>query len=199
LCDGANGIIEETPKAQDKAFEKVYNVIVGNNRTAILAACQYLKTHGLPTILLTATIEGEAKSIGTALSAIANEILVSNNPLPKPVAIVLGGETTVKVTGNGLGGRNQELALSAALKLKKTDDSVVVIASVGTDGVDGPTDAAGAIIDANTCKRAKELGLDPEKFLADNDAYHFFSKLEDLVFTGQTGTNVNDISLIIVL
>jgi glycerate 2-kinase len=199
LIDGANGIIEETPKTQDKAFEKVYNVIVGNNRTASLAACQYLKTHGLPTILLTATIEGEAKSIGTALSAIANEILVSSNPLPKPVAIVLGGETTVKVTGNGLGGRNQELALSAALKLKKTDDSVVVIASVGTDGVDGPTDAAGAIIDANTCKRAKELGLDPEKFLADNDAYHFFSKLEDLVFTGQTGTNVNDISLIIVL
>jgi glycerate 2-kinase len=199
LCEGISGVIEETPKAQDKAFEKVHNVIVGNNRTASLAASHYLKMNGLHTILLTATMEGEAKSIGMVLSAIANEILISNNPMPKPVAVVAGGETTVKVTGKGLGGRNQEIALAVALKLKNTDESGVVIASVGTDGVDGPTDAAGAIVDTKTFVRAEELGLDPEEFLADNDSYHFFSKLKDLIFTGQTGTNVNDISLIIVL
>jgi glycerate 2-kinase len=199
LCDGINGVIEETPKAQDKAFEKVHNIIIGNNRTASLAASKYLKTHGLHTILLTAAMEGKAKSIGTDLSTIANEILISNNPIPRPAAIVAGGETTVKVAGNGLGGRNQELALAAALKLKNTDKTGVVIASVGTDGIDGPTDAAGAIVDAKTLGRAEELGLEPEKFLADNDSYHFFSKLKDLIFTGQTGTNVNDISLIIVL
>jgi glycerate 2-kinase len=199
LCDGEKGGIEETPKAEDKAFEKVYNVIVGNNRTASFAACQYIRSQGLNTVLLTSMLEGEAKCIGTVLSSIANEILISDNPMSKPVAIVAGGETTVKVVGNGLGGRNQELALSAALKLKNNGDSAIVVASVGTDGVDGPTDAAGAIVDGNTCVRAAKLGLKPERFLAENDSYTFFSKLEDLIFTGQTGTNVNDISLILIL
>ncbi len=199
LCDGEEGMIDETPKAQDKAFQQVYNIIVGNNRTATLAMCQYLKSQGLNTALLTSTLEGEAKCIGPVLSSVANEILVSGNPASKPAAIIAGGETTVKVTGKGLGGRNQELALSAALRLKKSDVSAVVVACVNTDGVDGPTDAAGAIIDQYTCLRAEKLGLKPERFLADNNSYNFFSKLADLVFTGQTGTNVNDISLIIVL
>jgi glycerate 2-kinase len=199
LFDGEKGVLEETPKAQDKAFEKVTNVVVGNNRTASLAICQYLRIQGLNTILLTSTLEGEARYVGTVLSSIANEVLISGNPMPKPVAVVAGGETTVKVTGNGLGGRNQELVLSAALKLKDTDDSAVVIVSVGTDGVDGPTDAAGAVVDGATCRRAAKLGLNPARFLAENDSYNFFSKLGDLIFTGSTGTNVNDISLIIVL
>jgi glycerate 2-kinase len=199
LSDGEQGVIEETPKAKDKAFSKVYNVIVGNNRTASLALCENLKSGGLNTILLTATLEGEARCAGAKLASIANEILSSQNPASKPVAIVAGGETTVKVTGDGLGGRNQELVLSAALELKKNADSAVVVASVGTDGVDGPTDAAGAIVDQYTCARAAESGLEPELFLANNDSYNFFAKLGDLVFTGQTGTNVNDMSLIIVL
>lgn len=199
LFDGEKGVLEETPKAQDKAFEKVTNVVVGNNRTASLAICQYLRTQGLNTILLTSTLEGEARCVGTVLSSIANEVLISGNPMPKPVAVVAGGETTVKVTGNGLGGRNQELVLSAALKLKDTDDSAVVIVSVGTDGADGPTDAAGAVVDGATCRRAAKLGLNPARFLAENGSYNFFSKLGDLIFTGSTGTNVNDISLIIVL
>ncbi|MCW4002883.1 MAG: glycerate kinase [Candidatus Bathyarchaeota archaeon] len=199
LSDGAQGAIAETPKIGDKAFDKVCNVVVGNNRTASLALCKHLRSEGLNTILLTATLEGEAKCIGTALASVANEILISQNPASKPVALVAGGETTVTVTGDGLGGRNQELALSAALKLKNVAASAVVVTSVCTDGIDGPTDAAGAIVDQYTCARAVKTGLEPELFLANNDSYNFFSKLGDLVFTGQTGTNVNDISLIIVL
>jgi glycerate-2-kinase len=198
ICDGKKGLIEETPKANDIAFTKVHNVVLGSNRTASLAACSYLKSMGLNTLLLTSTMEGEAKTAGVLLSSIANEIFASGNPLAAPVAVIAGGETTVKVTGKGLGGRNQELALSAAIKLTSVHSGVVV-ASVGTDGVDGPTDAAGAIVDASTVKRAGGFGLNPHKFLSDNNSYSFFQPLGDLVFTGQTGTNVNDISLIIVL
>jgi len=199
LEDGERGLIQETPKPKDSAFEKVHNVVVGNNRTATLAAYQSLKSYGLNTVLLTATVEGEAKCIGGILASIANEIEVSGNPLRKPAAVVIGGETTVRVVGKGLGGRNQEVALAAALHLKNNLDCAVVVASIGTDGVDGPTDAAGALVDCKTYSRATELGLIPESFLAENDSYNFFSKLEDLIFTGQTGTNVNDISLIVAL
>jgi glycerate 2-kinase len=199
IDEGERGVIEETPKAQNEVFKKVYNVIIGNNRSASLAICQYLGSKGFKTLLLTSTLEGEARCIGKALSSIANEIIVSGNPSSKPVAIIAGGETTVKVTGTGLGGRNQEFALSAALKLENNDDCAVVVACVGTDGVDGPTDAAGAVVDGFTCIRAKRLGLNAEHFLAENNSYNFFSNLGDLVFTGQTGTNVNDICIMIIL
>jgi glycerate-2-kinase len=197
LSDGEKGLIAETPKTGDAAFEKVYNVIMGNNRSASLAACKYLKSEGLNTLLLTATLEGEARYVGTVLASVALEILASGNPVPKPAGIIAGGETTVTVNGKGLGGRNQELALSAALKLKGVD--AVVIASLSTDGVDGPTDAAGAIVDGKTLALAAKLGLNPEEYLAENDSYHFFSKLGGLIVTGPTGTNVNDISVIIIL
>jgi glycerate 2-kinase len=197
LSDGEKGLIAETPKAGDAAFEKVYNVIIGNNRSASLAACKYLKSVGLNTLLLTSTLEGEARYGGTMLASVAREILASSNPVPKPAGIIAGGETTVTVTGKGLGGRNQELALSAVLMLKNAD--AVVMASMSTDGVDGPTDAAGAIVDGNTFERAAKLQLNPKDYLAENDSYRFFSKLGDLIFTGPTGTNVNDISLIIIL
>ena len=197
LSDGEKGLIAETPKAGDAAFEKVYNVIIGNNRSASLAACKYLKSEGLNTLLLTSTLEGEARYGGTMLALIARGILASSNPVPKPAGIIAGGETTVTVAGKGLGGRNQELALSAVLMLKNAD--AVVMASMSTDGVDGPTDAAGAIVDGNTFERAAKLELNPEEYLAENDSYSFFSKLGDLIFTGPTETNVNDISLIIIL
>ena len=113
------------------------------------------------------------------------------------MGVVAGGETTVTVTGKGLGGRNQELVLSAALNLKESEECV--IASFSTDGMDGPTDAAGAIVDGYTLRRARQLGLDPEKYIADNDSYSFFSKLGDLIYTEATGTNVNDISVIVAL
>ncbi len=199
ISDGEQGHIAETPKLNDEAFRKVYTFVVGNNRTASSAAHQYLKTHGINSILLSCTLEGEAKCIGTQLASIANEIQTSGNPVSKPAAVLIGGETTVEVTGKGIGGRNQELVLSAALKLHRKGDCAVVVASLDTDGVDGPTDAAGAITDESTLKHAAALDIEGKYYLADNDAYHFFRHLGDLIFTGQTGTNVNDISLIIVL
>ena len=197
LAKGEKGTIPETPKADDAAFKKVFNVVVGNNRSASLAACDYLKSQQLHTILLTATMEGEAKHVGTMIASITREISASGNPVPKPAGIVAGGETTVIVTGKGLGGRNQEIPLASALKLRELDGSVV--ASLSTDGVDGPTDAAGAIVDGKTIAKAMKMGLKAEEFLATNDSYSFFSKLGDLILTGPTGTNVNDISVIVVL
>jgi glycerate 2-kinase len=195
LSEGARGLLPETPKAGDIVFENVHNVIIGNNRTASLAAVDCLHSKGLNTLLLAGMLEGEAMEVGKALAKFANGVLVCNTPIPKPLGVVAGGETTVTVTGKGLGGRNQELVLSAALNLKVTEECV--IASFSTDGVDGPTDAAGAIMDGYTLRRAKKLGLDPKKYLAANDSYHFFSKLGDLIRMEATGTNVNDISLIV--
>jgi glycerate-2-kinase len=197
LSDGEKGIIPETPKADDDAFKKVFNVVVGNNRLASLTAREYLKSEGLNTLLLTATLEGEARHVGVMLASIAREVSASGNPVPKPVGIIAGGETTVTVTGKGLGGRNQEIALATVRNLKGMNG--VVVASLSTDGVDGPTDSAGAIVDGKTLDRAAKMGLTPEEYLAENDSYHFFSKLGDLIFTGPTGTNVNDVSVIIVL
>lgn len=197
LSDGEKGLIPETPKADDETFKKVFNIIVGNNRFASQAAFEYLKSEGLNTLLLTATLEGEARYVGVMLASIAHEILSSKNPITKPAGIIAGGETTVTVAGKGLGGRNQEIALAATQKLDKLDG--VVVASMSTDGIDGPTDAAGAIADGKTMARAAKLHLAPQKYLAENDSYHFFSKLGDLIFTGSTGTNVNDISVIVVL
>ncbi|MGQ9506271.1 MAG: glycerate kinase type-2 family protein [Candidatus Bathycorpusculaceae bacterium] len=197
LLDGERGRVPETPKAKDEAFKKVFNVVIGNNRLASQTAQNRLKKEGLNTLLLTATLEGEARYVGTMLASIAREVSASGNPIPKPAGIIAGGETTVTITGKGKGGRNQEIALAAAIKMKGVDGAV--LASVSTDGIDGPTDAAGAIVDGKTLIRAAEKGLTPEEYLAENDSYNFFSKLEDLIFTGPTGTNVNDISMIIVL
>jgi glycerate 2-kinase len=196
LLDGEMGLIPETPKPSDEAFKKVTNVIIGNNRTASLAACEHLRSAGMKTLLLTSTLEGEARWIGIALASIGLEISSSGHPIGKPAGLVAGGETTVTVTGRGLGGRNQELALASALKLSGSDG--VVIASASTDGIDGPTDAAGAVVDGRTLTRAKRAGLNPEKHLAENDSHNFFRGLHDLIVTGPTGTNVNDISVIVV-
>ena len=195
LLEGANGLRQETPKPGDLVFENVYNVVIGNNRTSCLAAVDCLRSKGLDTLLLTDMLNGEAKEAGKALAKFASGVFVQNAPISKPLGAVAGGETTVTVTGKGLGGRNQELALSAALNLKDSEECV--IASFSTDGVDGPTDAAGAIVDGYTLKRAKKLGLDPEKYLENNDSYNFFLKLGDLIHTGATGTNVNDVAVIV--
>lgn len=197
LLDGEKGLIQETPKAGDEAFRKVFNVIVGNNRLASLAACETMKSEGLNTVLLTSLLEGEARHAGIMLASVAREILMSGNPVPRPAGIVAGGETTVTVVGDGLGGRNQEIALAASLKIHGLGG--MVVASFSTDGVDGPTDAAGALADGKTLTKAEKIGLNAEEYLARNDSYSFFSKLGDLVFTGPTGTNVNDVSVIVVL
>ena len=197
LSSGEKGLISETPKANDKAFKKVYSVIIGNNRFASLAVREQLRSAELNTLLLTSTMEGEARHVGVVLTSIAREVALSGNPVPKPAGIIAGGETTVTVTGKGSGGRNQEISFAAALKMGGLDG--VVVASLSTDGVDGPTDAAGAIVDGKTMSRAEEMDLNPEEFFAENDSYNFFSKLGDLIFTGPTGTNVNDVSVIVVL
>lgn len=197
LSEGERGKIPETPKANDEAFKKVFNVVIGNNRLVSQTAQHCLKSEGLNTLLLTSTLEGEARHVGTVLASIAHEVSASGNPIPKPAAIIAGGETTVTITGKGKGGRNQEIALAAALKINGIEGAV--LASLSTDGIDGPTDAAGAIVDGKTLKRAAKKELIPEEFLSENDSYNFFSKLEDLIFTGPTGTNVNDISIVIVL
>jgi glycerate-2-kinase len=197
LSDGEKGLIEETPKKDSSIFEKVFNIVIGNNRLACQAAADTIKKFGLNTIFLTSFLEGEAREVGTALTALVKEVLTSGNPMPAPVGIIVGGETTVTVTGKGKGGRNQEISLAAALKIDGLDR--VVIASVSTDGVDGPTDAAGALIDGKTLQHSKELGLDAKNYLKNNDSYSFFSHVGGLVYTGPTGTNVNDVTIMVVL
>ncbi len=125
------------------------------------------------------------------------DIQQNDTPLSPPAAVIAGGETTVKVVGNGRGGRNQEFVLSAAMSMPQGDDGVV-IASMGTDGIDGVSDAAGAIADGFTIKRALEAGLNPDEYLQDNDSNTFFGKLDDTLITGRTGTNVNDIVVMLV-
>jgi len=197
LVKGENGLIPETPKAGDKAFDKVHNIVIGNTLTASLAAYTSVQKAGLHVLLLSSRLEGQARDVGTMFASIAKEVVASGNPFPKPACIVAGGETTVTVVGKGRGGRNQEIALGAALKIGDMDG--VVVASISTDGIDGPTDAAGAIADGKTFLRAHDMGLNPKNFLAENDSYNFFSKLGDLIFTGPTGTNVCDISVVVVL
>ena len=197
LSEGAEGKLEETPKPEEIAFTKVHNVVIGNNRTATESAAEFLKSEGLKTVHFDDPLEGEAREVGKGLAGFASKVSSCGFSLPNPLAAVLGGETTVKVKGAGLGGRNQELALAVALGLKGAE--TCAIACLGTDGVDGPTDAAGAVVDGYTLRRAAQIGLDAERFLSENDSYHFFAKLGDLILTGPTGTNVNDISVIVVL
>jgi glycerate-2-kinase len=197
LTEGEKGLIPETPKPGDKVFKKVHNIVIGNNFTASHAAYKVFGKARLNSLLLTSTLEGQARDVGTMLASMAKEVVASGNPVPKPAGLVAGGETTVTVVGKGKGGRNQEIALGAALKIGSMDG--VVIASVSTDGVDGPTDAAGAIADGKTLQRSHDLELNPREFLMNNDSYTFFSKLGDLVFTGPTGTNVCDVAVIVVL
>jgi len=197
LLDGVRGLIPETPKAGDEAFERVHSIVIGNTLTATLEAYGSLRKVGLHALLLSSVLEGQARDVGAVFASVAKEIVSSGNPVSKPGGVVAGGETTVTVLGGGRGGRNQEVALGAALKIGGMDG--VVVASVSTDGVDGPTDAAGAVADGKTLSRARGLGLNPSGFLAENDSYTFFSKLGDLVFTGPTGTNVCDVAVVVVL
>jgi glycerate-2-kinase len=197
LFNGEKGEIPETPKASDPVFEEVSNIVIGNNGLACASAVDELRRHGLQTVFLSSYVEGQAKDLGLMLGATAIEMVSSGNPVATPAGIVLGGETTVTVTGEGKGGRNQEIALGAALKLNGLNNTVLV--SFSTDGVDGPTDAAGALADGSTVQRGRERGMDAKAFLKENDSYSFFSRLGDLVLTGPTGTNVNDLSILVVL
>jgi len=192
---GVSGELPDTPKMGDPIFKRVHNVLVANNSIAAEAAKEKAEALGYNSMVLTTSIEGEARDVGTYVSGMAKEVIDYERPQRKPAAIIIGGETTVTVNGSGVGGRNQELALGAALILDRVS---CLVATLGTDGIDGPTVAAGAIVDGYTLQRSIELGLDAGKFLSENDSYRFFEKLGDCIITGPTGTNVNDLSLILV-
>ncbi len=192
---GLRGEVEETPKPGFPLFKRVLNVVVANNYTAASAALRRAEALGYRGLLLSTRVEGEARIIGDLYASIAQEIVSTGHPLKPPAAIIAGGETTVTVRGPGRGGRNQELTLASALGLRGLD---ALIASMATDGVDGPTDAAGAIADGKTVERAEALGIDPLEHLNQNDSYNFFKPLGDLIKTGPTGTNVNDIAVILI-
>jgi hydroxypyruvate reductase len=194
---GVSGRIAETPKPGDPAFARAQNIIIGSNRQAIDAAARESRALGYRTLVLSTFIEGEARDIASMHAAIVKEIHSTRRPLRPPVCILSGGETTVTVRGNGLGGRNQEFVLAAALALDGFTGPATIL-SAGTDGIDGPTGAAGAIADQRTLRRARDLGLDARRFLDDNDSYGFFEKLQALLTTGPTGTNVMDVRVILV-
>jgi glycerate 2-kinase len=196
LQSGKEGKIEETPKPGEVVFAKVYNSLIGSNTLALLEAKSEAESLGLKTIILSSSIEGETREAARFHTAVAKEVISSGNPVPRPACILSGGETTVTVKGNGLGGRNQEFALAGALEINGIEK--VVILSGGTDGTDGPTDAAGALVDNNTVQRAKTMSLNPKAHLENNDAYPFFQKLGDLLITGPTHTNVMDVRIILV-
>jgi glycerate 2-kinase len=193
---GVKGEIEETPKAGDPIFEKTFHVILASNIMALKAAEQKAKELDYNALILSSAIEGETKEVARVHTAIAKEIRASGNPISKPACIISGGETTVTIKGKGLGGRNQEFVLASATEIAGMSDTVIL--SCGTDGTDGPTDAAGALADGLTIQRAQKLGMQAMEYLWNNDSYHFFEKLDDLIKTGPTNTNVMDVRLLLV-
>lgn len=194
LESGRRGDLADTPRANDPVFEGVQNVVIASNELAALAAVCEAERHGLRALLLSTYIEGEAREVGRVFGALAREIAASGRPLPRPCCLVAGGETTVTVRGQGKGGRNQELALAAAQSIAGLRDVLVI--GLATDGNDGPTEAAGAVADGTTIERARALGLNTRAVLANNDSYTFFERLGDLIVTGPTNTNVNDLMFV---
>jgi glycerate 2-kinase len=193
---GAAGRTEDTPKSDNPAFKRCSQVLVGTNLQALKAAGREAQRLGYHPLILSSKVEGEAREVARFYAAIAKEILSSNNPIESPACVLCGGETTVTLRGDGRGGRNQEFALAAAVAIDGWDN--IVVLSGGTDGTDGPTDAAGAIADGNTVARARKKDMDPRGFIQRNDSYNFFQKLDDLVMTGPTRTNVMDLYMLLV-
>ena len=197
LKRGIQGIEPETPKPEDTIFDKTNAIIIGSSSLSIDAARDRAVASGYNTLILSSFIEGETRDVAKVHAAITKEILKSGNPVPRPACIISGGETTVTIHGDGLGGRNMEFALAAAIEIEELDG--VVILSGGTDGTDGPTDAAGAIADGTTVQRGLAKGCNASEFLKNNDSYNFFKVLEDLLITGPTMTNVMDLRILLVV
>ncbi len=194
LQRGMEGAIPETPDAYDQVFQRTQNLVIASNEHAAQAAMEKAHQLGLNSLVLSTFVEGEAREVAKVFAAIARETAHSGQPVPRPACIVAGGETTVTVRGHGLGGRNQELALAAAPLIAGLDKVAVI--ALATDGTDGPTDAAGAVSTGQTASRAAQKGLSVADYLADNDAYFFFHAIGDLIVTGPTNTNVNDLTFV---
>ena len=191
---GQAGRVEESPKPSAD-WQHVHHQIIGSNAQAVAAARDKASALGYRTLILSSRLEGETRHIARMHGAVAREILASANPIPAPACLLSGGETTVTIRGDGLGGRNQEFALAAAIEIDGAHCSVIL--SGGTDGTDGPTDAAGAIADSTTVARALKSGLEIGRHLDRNDAYPFFDQLDDLLITGPTQTNVMDLHVVL--
>jgi glycerate 2-kinase len=196
LNSGSRQEIEETPKKSDPIFKNVYHKILGNNLIAAKAAIKQAKMLGFNTLMLTTFLQGEARTAGKLIASIAKQVSATNEPISRPACIIAGGETTVTIRGSGYGGRNQELALGAVEDLAGLETTVLI--SLATDGDDGPTDAAGAVVTGETLERGLKLGLDPVEYLSRNASYDYFNPLEDLLKIGYTGTNVNDLIYLII-
>jgi glycerate-2-kinase len=202
LKDGANGAMPDTPKTGNPAFEGIENIIIGSNKIATGAAAKKAMELGFDTSILTSELQGEAREAAKwlALKAVERREQKAEDRIQKTedrkICFISGGETTVTVKGNGIGGRNMELALAFAIEIAGTDG--ITLLSAGTDGTDGPTDAAGAIVDGQTIKKANAKGLDPLVYLEHNDSYIFFKNTGELFVTGSTGTNVMDIQIILI-
>jgi glycerate-2-kinase len=197
LDSGAEGRVADTPKEGNPIFERVENIIVGSNLKAAQAAAMKAKEFDFETTILSTDLEGEARD---AARWLANKAMDAQKSLEgkeaKKICLISGGETTVTVKGTGKGGRNTELALAFALEIKNTKG--ITLLSAGTDGTDGPTDAAGAIVNGETIQKAISLSLDPVAYLKNNDSYNFFSRTGELLITGPTGTNVMDLQIILI-
>jgi glycerate 2-kinase len=196
LEEGAFGHRPETAKNGDPIFSNVQNLIVGNNRAALLAASKEALATGYKALVLSSRIKGEAREVAKVFVAIGKEIRDSGFSIGPPVCVLAGGETTVTIRGNGKGGRNQEFALSAAIELDGWDR--IALLSASTDGTDGPTDAAGAFADGATCQNARRVGMVPIDYLSRNDSYGLFDKIGDLLKTGPTRTNVMDVICLLI-
>lgn len=195
LEHGISGSAKETPKPGSEIFQRVQNLLIGDNFDACAGAQKELTERGYSAFVLTTEIEGEARTFGAFLSSLARGIADGRSSLHKPAALIFGGETTVKVTGQGKGGRNQEVALSASSGISSLPG--VVVCSFGTDGVDGVTDAAGAIVDGSTYETSRSLGLDIDEYLQNNDSYTLLKATRSLLTTGPTGTNVGDVMMVV--
>lgn len=194
LRGGVLGNVPETPKPEEQCFRRTFNVLVGNNATAVFAAESNAKELGYNSLVLSTTITGETSSIAKMHAAMACEIATSGHPLLPPACLISGGETTVTLNGEGKGGRNQEFALAAALEIQEIPG--VLILSAGTDGTDGPTDATGAFSDGTSVRRGRTAKLNALEHLEKNNAYPFFTALDDLLKTGPTNTNVMDLHIV---
>jgi glycerate 2-kinase len=195
LLKGVRGLLPETPKENNTLFKEVRNIIIGSNSSALDAAKRKAVSMGFTTEIISSEIAGEAREAGKWLAHKALEVQRGGHS-GGPACLISGGETTVSVKGNGTGGRNMELALAFALEIEGIGG--VTLLSAGSDGTDGPTDAAGAIADGQTIEKAKKAGLDPRRYLEDNDSYHFFEAIDGLFVTGPTGTNVMDIQTVVI-
>ena len=194
---GVQGRISDTPKPGEALFSRVQHHVIGNNRATIERMAKRAKALGLRPLILTTTLSGEAREIGQLFGDLAKEMRGSGNPVRPPACLLAGGELTVTVNGKGLGGRAQEFALAAAPSLEGL--SRVFVAGFGTDGTDGPTEVAGAVVDGGTISRARRKGMSHEASLRENDSYRFFHRTGGHVVTGPSGTNVNDVYMILAL